>query len=125
MTRTHPMTISDLRRATLLDADPAFRAKATQILEAAGAAVEIASGPEALQAAGALPDLLIVSIDRMTDKPDRWLAKLRDSTRTMRILVVTGFMRLEEAVRLLDLGADDLALKPIIWGHFRHVVLRL
>ncbi|ULH17580.1 response regulator transcription factor (plasmid) [Deinococcus sp. KNUC1210] len=99
-------------------------------LEAAGYRVRIASSVVAglTMARAAFPNLVLLDLGLPDGTGREVLVRLRRSSLTVPILVLTGRDSVEQKVDLLTLGADDYLVKPVqppellarIAGHLRH-----
>ena len=61
-------------------------------------------------------DLAILDLNLARDKGTQLLQHIRATQRQLPILVLSGRNRAEERVQILDMGADDLVLKPFAFS---------
>ncbi len=83
-------------------------------LEADGHRVRVASdGAAAVDAfREELPDLTILDLNLPIKDGEQVLTELRQTDADLPVLILTGRQKVETRVRCLDLGADDLMVKP-------------
>jgi len=79
-----------------------------------GHEVSLATDGEAgLQSAGSLrPELMILDLGLPRKDGLEVLAEMNERYRSTSVIVLTGRAEMEERVRCLELGADDVVLKP-------------
>ncbi len=98
-------------------------------LEADGHRVRVASdGAAAVDAfREELPDLTILDLNLPIKDGEQVLTELRQTDADLPVLILTGRQKVETRVRCLDLGADDLMVKPFSLHELRarcHALLR-
>ena len=101
-------------RLLIAEDDPALVMFLTRGLEADGHRVRSAAdGAEALRAfRGESPDLTILDLNLPVMDGEQVLTEMRAIDAQLPVLVLTGRQEVNIRIRCLDLGADDLMLKP-------------
>jgi len=101
-------------RLLIAEDDPALVKFLTRGLEADGHRVRSASnGAEALQVfRSEMPDLTILDLNLPVIDGEQVLAEMHLADSQLPVLVLTGRQEVDTRIRCLDLGADDLMLKP-------------
>jgi DNA-binding response OmpR family regulator len=80
----------------------------------------VSDGESALEAAARLrPELMVLDLGLPRKDGMEVLAEMRDRFRSTSVLVLTGRAEMEERVRCLDMGADDVVLKPFSFHELR------
>jgi DNA-binding response OmpR family regulator len=101
-------------KVLIAEDDPALVLFLTRGFEADGHRVRSASdGAGALQAfRSELPDLTILDLNLPVIDGEQVLAAMHATDPQLPVLILTGRQEVETRIRCLDLGADDLMLKP-------------
>ena len=101
-------------RLLIAEDDRALAMFLTRGLEADGHRIHCSiNGAEAVEAfQEQLPDLTILDLSMPVMDGEEALTRMRASEAQLPILVLTGRQDVEARIRCLDLGADDLMLKP-------------
>ena len=80
----------------------------------------VTNGEAALEAAAKLhPELMILDLGLPRKDGLEVLVEMRERFRSTSVLVLTGRAGMEERVRCLELGADDVVLKPFSFHELR------
>jgi len=101
-------------RLLIVEDDRALQAFLGRGLEADNHRVRYASdGVEALQAfRNEMPDLTVLDLNLPKIDGEQVLAQMRVLSPELPIILLTGRQEVETRIRCLDMGADDLMLKP-------------
>jgi len=101
-------------RLLIVEDDQALQAFLGRGLEADNHRVRYASdGAEALQTfRNEMPDLTILDLSLPKIDGEQVLAQMRTLSPELPIIILTGRQEVETRIRCLDMGADDLMLKP-------------
>jgi DNA-binding response OmpR family regulator len=101
-------------RVLIAEDDKALGLFLTRGLEADGHRVRVAQdGGQAVEAfRQEMPDLTILDLNMPVKDGEQVLAELRALDANLPVLVLTARQEVDTRVRCLDLGADDLMLKP-------------
>jgi DNA-binding response OmpR family regulator len=101
-------------RLLIAEDDRALAMFLTRGMEADGHRVRCAGdGAEALEAfRDDLPDLTILDLNLPVKDGEQALAEMRAVDAQLPVLVLTGRQEVDTRIRCLDLGADDLMVKP-------------
>jgi DNA-binding response OmpR family regulator len=80
----------------------------------------VCDGESALESAARLrPELMILDLGLPRKDGLEVLTEMRDRFRSTSVVVLTGRAEMEERVRCLELGADDVVLKPFSFHELR------
>jgi DNA-binding response OmpR family regulator len=80
----------------------------------------VVDGDAALETAATLsPDLVVLDLGLPGKDGIDVLAEMRERFRSISVIVLTGRAGMEERVRCLELGADDVVLKPFSFHELR------
>lgn len=103
------------KKILLVDDDREFVNLFSSIIESEGYIVEVAfSGQEALDKfKKSAFDLLILDIKLPDMNGDKVAKKVRDKDKNIVIIIITGFPELQDSITALDIGIQDILLKPI------------
>jgi DNA-binding response OmpR family regulator len=114
-------------RVLIVEDDAALGHFLVQGLTADGHDVELAvDGEDALEYAAKLsPDLMILDLGLPRKDGLEVLAEMGERFRSTSVLVLTGRAEMEERVKCLELGADDVVLKPFSFHELRARMLAL
>ena len=114
-------------RLLIAEDDKALALFLSRGLEAEGYRVTVAhdgvAAVEAFRLEG--PDLTILDLNLPVKDGEQALAEMRAQEGQQPILVLTGRMEVETRVRCLDLGADDLMVKPFSLAMISHGTMLL
>lgn len=115
-----------MARANILvvDDDEAQLKLFTSILEKKGFYVESAiTGEEAQElTSGTNFDLAIIDIKLPDMTGDEVVREFRSKGKEMDVILITGYPSLQECINVLDLGIQEILLKPIDAGELLRVV---
>jgi DNA-binding response OmpR family regulator len=105
----------ELKRILLVDDDETILAPFQQILQGEGYQVDIASnGREALEKAGETEYQMVISDIKLPDVQGIEIArKIREQYNDTRLIIITGFPDLADSIETIDLGIDEILIKPI------------
>jgi DNA-binding response OmpR family regulator len=114
MPRNCPRQGCEFMRILLAEDDRALVMFLTRGMEADGHRVRAAcDGAEALEAfRNEMPDLTILDLNLPVLDGEQVLVEMRALDPQLPVLVLTGRQEVETRIRCLDLGADDLMVKP-------------
>ena len=109
------MVSTTKKKILLVDDDREFVNLFSSIIESEGYIVEVAfSGQEALDKfKKSAFDLLILDIKLPDMNGDKVAKKVRDKDKNIIIIIITGFPELQDSITALDIGIQDILLKPI------------
>jgi two-component system response regulator RegA len=109
------MRVEDQPAVLIVDDDERFAATLARSLERRGWRTHIAHDAEAALAASRDAGLhaAIVDLRLGADNGLELVPLLRESSATMRIVVLTGYASIATAVKAVKLGADDYLAKPV------------
>lgn len=101
-------------RILVVDDNESIRKVLTMILEEEGYAVDVAkNGREAIQKCKAkFYNLALIDIRLPDIKGVKLLTRMKDTTPTMRKIIITGYPSLKNAVEALNRGAHAYVMKP-------------
>jgi len=99
----------------LIDDDKEFLNLFSAIIKNAGYDIDVASnGREALDKFEKLKfDLLILDINLPDMMGGELAIKIREKDKEIKFIVVTGYPDLQESIETIDIGIQDILLKPI------------
>jgi len=103
------------RRILLIDDDETIIAPFQLILQKEGYRVDTAStGRQALEKAGETEYQMVISDIKLPDVQGIEVAKkIREFNRNIRLIIITGFPDLADSIETIDLGIDEILIKPI------------
>lgn len=106
--------MSEARKLLIVEDDEAFARTLKRSFERRGYAVEVADGPEEMQAhlQAFQPGYAVVDLKLGSASGLACVQALRASDATMRIVVLTGFASIATAVEAIKLGASYYLAKP-------------
>jgi DNA-binding response OmpR family regulator len=103
------------RRILLIDDDETIIAPFQLILQKEGYQVDTAStGRQALEKAREMEYQMVISDIVLPDIRGIEVAKkIREFNRNIRLIIITGFPDLADSIETIDLGIDEILIKPI------------
>jgi len=103
------------RRILLIDDDETIIVPFQLILQKEGYQVDTAStGLQALEKAGEMEYQMVISDIKLPDVQGIEVAKkIRELNRNTRLIIITGFPDLADSLETIDLGIDEILIKPI------------
>ena len=103
------------RRILLIDDDETIIAPFQLILQKEGYQVDTAStGRQALEKARETEYQMVISDIVLPDIRGIEVAKkIREFNRNIRLIIITGFPDLADSIETIDLGIDEILIKPI------------
>lgn len=109
------MVSTNKKKILLVDDDKEFVNSFSSIIESEGYIVEVAfSGQEALDKfKKSAFDLLILDIKLPDMNGGKVAKKVRDEDKNIIIIIITGFPELQDSITALDIGIQDILIKPI------------
>ena len=104
-----------MKRILLVDDDETILAPFQRILQGEGYQVDTASnGREALEKAGETEYQMVISDIKLPDVQGMEVArKIREQYKDTRLIIITGFPDLADSIETIDLGIDEILIKPI------------
>ena len=109
------VTALEGRRILLIDDDETIIAPFQLILQKEGYQVDTAStGRQALEKARETEYQMVISDIVLPDIRGIEVAKkIREFNRNIRLIIITGFPDLADSIETIDLGIDEILIKPI------------
>jgi len=109
------VTALEGRRILLIDDDETIIAPFQLILQKEGYQVDTAStGRQALEKAGEAEYQMVISDIKLPDVQGIEVAKkIREQYKDTRLIIITGFPNLADSIETIDLGIDEILIKPI------------
>jgi DNA-binding response OmpR family regulator len=109
------VTALEGRRILLIDDDETIIAPFQLILQKEGYQVDTAStGRQALEKAKEMEYQMVISDIVLPDIRGIEVAKkIREFNRNIRLIIITGFPDLADSIETIDLGIDEILIKPI------------
>ena len=109
------VTTLEGKRILLVDDDETILVPFQHILRDEGYRVDTASnGREALEKAGEAEYQMVISDIKLPDVQGIEVAKkIREFNRNIRLIIITGFPDLADSIETIDLGIDEILIKPI------------
>lgn len=109
------MVSTNKKKILLVDDDKEFVNSFSSIIESEGYIVEVAfSGQEALDKfKKSAFDLFILDIKLPDMNGGKVAKKVRDEDKNIIIIIITGFPELQDSITALDIGIQDILIKPI------------
>ena len=109
------VTTLEGKRILLVDDDETILVPFQHILQDEGYQVDTASnGREALEKAGETEYQMVISDIKLPDIQGIEVAKkIRELNRNTRLIIITGFPNLADSLETIDLGIDEILIKPI------------
>ena len=109
------VTALEGKRILLVDDDETILVPFQLILRDEGYRVDTASnGREALEKAGEKEYQMVISDIKLPDVQGIEVAKkIRELNRNTRLIIITGFPDLADSLETIDLGIDEILIKPI------------
>jgi two-component system response regulator PilR (NtrC family) len=106
--------VGEQARILVVDDNESIRKVLTMILEEEGYAVDVAkNGREAIQKCKVkFYNLALIDIRLPDIKGVKLLTRMKDTTPTMRKIIITGYPSLKNAVEALNRGAHAYVMKP-------------
>ena len=103
------------RRILLIDDDETIIVPFQLILQKEGYQVDTAlTGRQALEKAGEMEYQMVISDIMLPDIRGIEVAKkIREFNRNTRLIIITGFPDLADSIETIDLGIDEILIKPI------------
>ena len=109
------VTALEGKRILLVDDDETIIAPFQLILQKEGYQVDTAStGRQALEKAKEMEYQMVISDIKLPDV--QWIEvakKIRELNRNTRLIIITGFPNLADSIETIDLGIDEILIKPI------------
>jgi len=114
-------------RVLVVDDEESIRFGLSRLLAQRGAQTEAAPS---IGAAVALlekfrPDAILLDLKLPDAEELSGLRRLREARPDARVVVMTGFGTIENAVEAVKMGAEDFLTKPVSTGHLFHVLGRI
>jgi len=109
------VTTLEGKRILLIDDDETILIPFQHILQDEGYQVDTASnGHEALEKVGETEYQMVISDIKLPDVHGIEVAgKIREQYRDTRLIIITGFPDLADSLETIDLGIDEILIKPI------------
>lgn len=109
------VTALEGERILLVDDDETILVPFQHILQDEGYRVDTASnGREALEKAGETEYQMVISDIKLPDVQGIEVAKkIRKQYKDIRLIIITGFPDLADSIETIDLGIDEILIKPI------------
>jgi len=109
------VTALEGKRILLVDDDETIIAPFQLILQKEGYQVDTAStGRQALEKAKEMEYQMVISDIKLPDVQGIEVAKkIRELNRNTRLIIITGFPDLADSLETIDLGIDEILIKPI------------
>ena len=109
------VTTLEGKRILLVDDDETILVPFQPILQDEGYQVDTASnGREALEKAREMEYQMVISDIKLPDIQGIEVAKkIRELNRNTRLIIITGFPNLADSLETIDLGIDEILIKPI------------
>jgi two-component system alkaline phosphatase synthesis response regulator PhoP len=109
------VTALEGKRILLVDDDETILAPFQFILQKEGYQVDTAStGRQALEKAKEMEYQMVISDIKLPDVQGIEVAgKIREQYRDTRLIIITGFPDLADSLETIDLGIDEILIKPI------------
>jgi len=109
------VTALEGKRILLVDDDETIIAPFQLILQKEGYQVDTAStGRQALEKAKEMEYQMVISDIKLPDVHGIEVArKIREQYRDTRLIIITGFPDLADSLETIDLGIDEILIKPI------------
>jgi two-component system alkaline phosphatase synthesis response regulator PhoP len=109
------VTTLEGKRILLVDDDETILIPFQHILQDEGYQVDTASnGHEALEKAGETEYQMMISDIKLPDVQGIEVAgKIREQYMDIRLIIITGFPDLADSIETIDLGIDEILIKPI------------
>ena len=103
------------RRILLIDDNETIIVPFQLILQKEGYQVDTAlTGRQALEKAGETEYQMVISDIKLPDIQGIEVAKkIRELNRNTRLIIITGFPNLADSLETIDLGIDEILIKPI------------